>query len=152
MAEPLGLAGDFLRRVAKAGDLLPRLKREPYTPPTADQVRTSLTTLRGLLTQDPPNPDAAIAMRLEKFRERITYGSAEEKVALANDLYTLAAGINADLRREAPEIPGMILHEYRPLEPNETGIRTVKAPADLILKGIDKKLHALSQENPPSNK
>jgi hypothetical protein len=139
------LANNFLKRIRDASGRLGLLKQEPYIPPSTDQIKSSLTAMRELLDGKSKNTDAQIAMVTGKWFEMMARGSAEERVALANDLYILGSGRNANLQLEAPEIVASIEHEYRPLEPTETMIRQVQAPVDLLRAGIQAKLTSLAK-------
>jgi len=136
---------NFLKRIHDASGKLGLLKQEPYIPPQPELVKSSLIAMKELLDGTSENTDAEIAMKTGKWLEMMFRGNAEERVALANDLYVLAAGRNANLELEAPEIIESIRHEYRPLEKTETMIRQVRTPTDLLRAGIQAKLQSLNQ-------
>lgn len=140
-------AGNFLQILDRAGDLYSELKKEKYVRPTPKQLRNSLIAFRNAL-DDNADKMVLISMKLSKWYERMAGGSIEEKVRLANELYTIASNRNADLGKEAPEIVRRIRDEYNPRGKHyEGGIRVpqIQAPLDLLRDSINQKLQKLEK-------
>lgn len=142
----------ILQIIDRAKNLLSGLSKEAYITPTSDQIVDSLTAMRDLLDEDKhldSQREARIALKFSKWHERMAYSTARERVELANDFYKLAAGRNADLTREAPEIVERILEEYAPPGRRNGEIKDVKAPIPLLRESIEQKILSISKQNQP---
>jgi len=135
---------NYLKRISDASGILGQRKKEPYIPPDPEQVKSSLIAMQKLLDGRSENNGAIIAMITSKWVDMMIRGNAEERVSLANDLYILGSGRNANLELEAPEIVAAIRYERRPLEKG-TMIREFKNPVDLLRTGIQAKLESFEQ-------
>ncbi len=122
-------------------------EEEPhYSPVAMDQVRDALTAMRALLDQETEDTVALVTMKKGRWFERVAYSSADERAALAAELYALASGRQADLALEVPEIMSRIRYEYRPAERFSLEVRETIGAIDLIRQCISEQLARLGQE------